>query len=84
MKTAKISHCPFCKNFIKRVYISEDRAYALVQCGKCKASGPIYNEKIRDYKLSNEEFAEKAIYLWNLGGEEFPPIVDYEIWRITG
>lgn len=82
MKTTKISRCPFCKNFVKKVYLSGDRAYALVKCGQCKASGPIYDEKIRDYKLSDEEFVEKAIHLWNVGGEELPPIVNYEIWRL--
>lgn len=82
MKTTKISHCPFCKTFINKVYISEDRSFALVKCNKCGADGPIYHEKIRDHKLSNEEFVEKAIHLWNVGGEEYPPIVNYQIWRL--
>jgi len=54
----------------------------MVKCGKCKASGPIYEERLKDYKLSDSEFAEKAIHLWNVGGEEHPPVIDYQIWRI--
>ena len=83
MKTCKISRCPFCKNLIKKVFFAEDRSFAMVKCGKCKASGPIYYEKIRDYKLADPEFAEKAIHLWNVGGEEYPPVINYEIWRIA-
>ena len=81
MQTIKISRCPFCKILIKKVFLSEDRSFAFVACSKCKARGPIYFEKIKDYKLTNSEFAEKAVDLWNVGGEECPPIINYQIWR---
>lgn len=82
MKTSNISRCPFCKNLINKIWISEDRSFSQVRC-KCGARGPIYDEKLKDMRLTNEELAEKAINLWNVGGEQYPPVVDYQIWRIV-
>ncbi len=79
MKTAKIAHCPFCRNFIRRVYISGDRSFAYLKC-KCGARGPAYHEKIKDFNIDNEDLAKKAIDLWNSAREQDAPIVDFTIW----
>jgi len=81
MKTSKISLCPFCSAFINKVFLSEDGWGSQVKC-KCGASGPAHEMTTKEFNkgISREDMAEKAIELWNVGGMENPPIVNYKIY----